>query len=115
MKLLGLKIDPITQNGDPINVKPPGGLPSGGFGPSKDSLGNHLVQWFFVAVFIIAALLALFYFIYGGIQWITSGGDKTKVQAARNKMVYSVIGLIIVFLAFFIVTLIGSLFHVTFF
>src|SRR5258708_29884006 len=35
-------------------------------------------------VLIIAVLIALFFLIYGGIRWITSGGDKTKVDSARQ-------------------------------
>jgi len=33
-------------------------------------------------VFIIALILVFFYFIYGGIRWIISGGDKAQTEAA---------------------------------
>lgn len=45
---------------------------------------------------ILAALLAFFYLILGGIQWITSGGDKAGMEAARNKITHAIVGLIIV-------------------
>lgn len=45
---------------------------------------------------IIAALLAFFFLILGGIQWITSGGDKTGMEAARNKITHAIVGLVIV-------------------
>jgi hypothetical protein len=31
----------------------------------------------------------------GGIEWITSGGDKGKTESARNKITAAVIGLVI--------------------
>lgn len=60
--------------------------------------------------FIIAILTALLFLIWGGIKWITSGGDKTGVEAARNTIIAAIIGLIVVFLAFFILNLILGLF-----
>lgn len=46
-------------------------------------------------VMVIAALLVFFYLIWGGIEWISSGGDKGKTESARNKITAAVIGLII--------------------
>ena len=46
-------------------------------------------------VMAIAALLVFMYLIWGGIQWITSGGDKGKTEEARNKITAAVIGLIV--------------------
>ena len=43
---------------------------------------------------------------------ITSGGDKQKVVNARQKLTFAVVGLIVVFMSFFIVNLIGGLFGV---
>jgi len=47
-------------------------------------------------VMVIAALLVFMYLIWGGIEWITSGGDKGKTESARNKITSAVIGLIVV-------------------
>ncbi len=46
-------------------------------------------------VIVVAALLTLFYLVMGAIAWITSGGDKGKVEEARNKITAAVIGLLI--------------------
>lgn len=46
-------------------------------------------------VMLIAALLVFFYLIMGGFQWITSGGDKGKVDQARQKLIAAVVGIII--------------------
>lgn len=60
--------------------------------------------------FIGAIIIALLFLIYGGIKWITSGGDKSGVEEARNHVVASIVGLVIVFLAFFITNIVVFLF-----
>jgi hypothetical protein len=55
---------------------------------------------------IIAALMAFFFLILGGIQWITSGGDKTGMEAARNKITHAIVGLVIVGSAWAIMVLV---------
>lgn len=65
--------------------------------------------------FIIAILIALFFLVWGGIKWISSGGDKGGVEAARNQIIAAVIGLIVVFLAFFILNLVLGLFGLSLF
>jgi hypothetical protein len=57
---------------------------------------------------IISAIAAFLFLILGGLQWITSGGDKAGVEAARNKITNAVIGLIIVAAAWAIMLLLGQ-------
>ena len=64
--------------------------------------------------FIIATLIALGFLIFGGIKWITSGGDKTSVEGARNTIVAALVGLVIVFLAYFIIRIVFSIFGLNF-
>lgn len=47
-------------------------------------------------VMVLVALLVFFYLIMGGFQWITSGGDKGKIDAARQKLIAAVVGAILV-------------------
>ncbi len=78
------------------------------------SLGQ--VLGFVVTIaFVLAVLIALFFLLWGGIKWITSGGDKGGVEAARNQIIAAVIGLIIVFLSFFVLNLVLGLFNLTLF
>ncbi len=57
-------------------------------------------------VMVIAALLVLGYLIWGGVEWITSGGDKGKTESARNKITAAVIGIIVLAAAYAIFLLI---------
>ena len=50
----------------------------------------------FNAILLVAALATFLYLIYGGIEWITSGGDKGKIEEARNKITSGIVGLAIV-------------------
>jgi hypothetical protein len=45
----------------------------------------------------IAAIWAFIQLIQSGILWISSGGDKTALEAARNRILNSIVGLFIVF------------------
>ncbi len=50
----------------------------------------------FSAVVGVAAVLMI---IVGGMRYITSGGDSNKVGAAKNTLIYAIIGLVIVALS----------------
>lgn len=65
-----------------------------------------LINSVLTIVVAIAALLVFFYLIWGGIDWITSGGDKGKTESARNKITAAVIGLIILAASYAILTLV---------
>jgi cytochrome bd-type quinol oxidase subunit 2 len=65
--------------------------PGTGFADDFGSLVNGVLSF----VMVIAALLVFMYLILGGIEWITSGGDKGKTESARNKITAAVIGLVI--------------------
>ncbi len=51
-----------------------------------------------------AGVVAVGFIIYGAYLYVTSMGDPGKVKKAKQTLTYSIIGLIIVLLAFAIVT-----------
>lgn len=51
-------------------------------------------------IMIVAGVLVFGFMLIGGIQYITSGGDKLHAQAARDKITYAIIGLIIIVAAY---------------
>jgi hypothetical protein len=95
----------LSIGGTPIQAPP--AIPQGGL-PKAYDIGSN----FILLTFILVIILALFFLIWGGIRWVTSSGDKTKVQAARNTMIYAIIGLIIVFLSYFVINVITTFFNV---
>jgi len=66
---------------------------------------SKAIQSGITILFIIAVVVALFFLIYGGIKWISSGGDKTQLETARNTIIASIIGLILVLSSFFILNI----------
>jgi hypothetical protein len=82
---------------DDIEVTPGNGYATD-FGKMFSSILN--------VVMLLAAILVFAYLIFGGIQWITSGGDKGKAEEARNKITAAIIGLIVVAASYAIINLI---------
>ncbi len=56
----------------------------------------------------VVGVLAVAFIIYGGVKYATSAGDSAKVTAAKNTIMYSVIGLIVAILAYAIVQFVMS-------
>jgi putative copper export protein len=105
MKELALTIDGKQ-------VDPPGGLPS--LPPGYTGL-NQVLSTVFGILFLVAALLTIAYLIWGAIDYITSAGDKNKIHAARDKIIYAIIGLVVVLISFFIISVFGSVLNINFF
>lgn len=76
---------------------------------------DTIAQFGLNILFIVAAVFALFTLLLAGIQWITSDGDKQKVVAARLRITFAIVGLVVVLLAFLIVNIIGGVFDVQLF
>lgn len=74
------------------------------------SLNGNVLSNVITLAFVIAALIALAFLIFGGIKWILSGGDKSKVEEARGTIVAALVGLVITFLAYFIINIVFSIF-----
>jgi len=61
------------------------------------------------ALITIGALALLFNLINGAFDWILAGGDSSKIQKGRDKMVQSVIGMIVLATSFVFITYLSSL------
>lgn len=74
------------------------GTPTELFG-GPDSIFTIAVN---VLLFVIGAICVIM-LIYGGIRYTTSAGNAASVTAAKNTIMYAIIGLVIAFLAYAIV------------
>jgi hypothetical protein len=63
---------------------------------------------------IVASILSLIYIIVGGITFILSAGNEDKIKKAVHTVRYSIIGLFVSFLAFFLVSWIAKLLEIPF-
>lgn len=60
------------------------------------------------AVFGLVGSIALAMFVYGGLMWLTSGGNAEKVKKGRDVLVWAVIGLAVIFGSYAIVDFVLS-------
>lgn len=95
MNFLSLKIGNI-------DITPPGGIPP----PSTDTVGKVLRNG--ITLFLAAGIIAsIFVIVWGGINWITSGGEKQKLASAKARITWAIIGLVVMLTSFIIIRLIN--------
>jgi len=97
MKYLSLSI-----SGTPIDA--PAGVPTGGIDTGQKAISLGFNIFFLVGVVITIALV-----IYSGIQWTLSGGDKEKIASARARLMFAIIGFIVIVTAFAIIKIVLSI------
>lgn len=70
-----------------------------------NTLVKQMIDW----AIGIAGLVSAIFLVYGGITYITSSGDPSKTQKAKNIITYSLIGLAIVALAVIITAFVSNI------
>jgi hypothetical protein len=76
---------------------------------------GRLIKVVIEVLLIVASVVFFVMLLVGGIRWILSGGDKTNTQNARNQITAALVGLVIVFSAWLIASIIGTIFKVDIF
>lgn len=87
--------------GNTVNVQI---TPPNQFVPGGNITIDRVISFALGLLLAIGVLAAVAFLIWGGIKWITSGGDKGKVDGARSTIVAAVIGLIVLLLSFVILS-----------
>ncbi len=62
--------------------------------------------------FVVGALIFMFMLLIGGIQWITSGGEKTSYEQAKSRITSALIGLVVLFSFFAILYFVECFFGI---
>lgn len=75
---------------------------------SKLKIGD-IVSALLPYIFTISGIILLLYLIYGGFQYMMSRGDPKAMQAAQGKITTAIIGFVIVFIAYWLVQLLGRI------
>ena len=65
-------------------------------------------------VFYVGIALSIIFLIIGGIQYMTAGGDETKIAGARGQITNAILGFVVVIVAFSVRAIIKNLIGVTF-
>ena len=99
----------LAQVNETINL----GLPAGSsFSNITGYTATGFVQSMINLLLIGAGLVAFFWLLYGGVQWILAGGDKEGTEKARKRITAALIGLVIVFSVFAFTLLLSNFFGV---
>lgn len=109
--LLASIIAPVYAAGTDINIKPTGN----NFTGLTSLTAGGIISGAINLVLIVVALVFFFILVFGGLKWVTSGGDEKKVAAARAQITNALIGLAIVFAAWAIMKLIETVFGISIF
>lgn len=86
---------------DNIEIPNPAELPEGGM-EKLEIILQRGIEYFF----LVAAVTFLFLFLWGGIQWITSGGEAKAIEKARGRIIFALVGFLIILLSYVIMDLI---------
>ncbi len=82
-----------------------------GYNPSGSATADltKIISNTLAILTIIAGASFLIYFVMGAINWITSGGDSNKAQAARTIILNAVLGMAITVIAYPVLLLLSKL------
>jgi len=86
------------------SVVPPVSIIKFGFG--AEGIGNFFTNLITV-IYAISMVVLIFMLLWGAFDWITSEGDKEKLDKARGKIINAIIGVVILAAAFAIIQVLG--------
>lgn len=74
----------------------------------------QIISVFIALALIAATILCVVFIIVGGISFILSAGNEDKIKKAVHTIRYSIVGLIVSFIAYFLVLFIARLLDIPF-
>lgn len=94
----------ITINGQHIEG------PLKGFGGQPIEKLSDVINILVVFLYPLAGILLFIFLVWGGYDFLLSGGDPEKVKSGKAKITSALIGFILLVLSFFIVRLFSYIF-----
>ena len=94
-----------TEIAGAINSEITSGMNATSAGTSTPTDANVVIKNVTNTMFFIIGAVSVIMLIYGGIRYTTSGGNANSVTAAKNTVIYSIVGLVISILAYVIVNI----------
>lgn len=92
-----------TEIAGAVNSEITSGMNATSAGTSTPTDANVVIKNVTNIMFFIIGAVSVIMLIYGGIRYTTSGGNANSVTAAKNTVIYSIVGLVISILAYAIV------------
>jgi hypothetical protein len=71
-----------------------------------------IISQFFLYTIPVGGLIGFMFFLWSGFEFLTSKGDPKMLQAAKQRLTYTIVGLVILFSAFLITQFVAFLFNI---
>ena len=108
------KLALILPNGYEIQDPIPTPTGAGGGKPRFGNIGD-IINALIPYIFALAGIILLFLIIFGGFELLTSGGDPKKVESGKGKITHAIVGFIIIFVAYWLVQILETIFGIQIF
>jgi hypothetical protein len=99
-----------TGNGGGTGTTGTTGQPAAGSGSSGSICGaaqsddaSSIITNVINTLFMVLGMIAVIMIVIGGIRYATSGGDSSQTKAAKDTILYAVVGLIVAIMSYAIV------------
>lgn len=79
----------------------------GGFDLNVNQDLNQVVAWFYYFVITIAGMAVFAMLVWGGFTWLTSAGDPSKIDSAKDRIYSAFLGLILILASLLIMQVIN--------
>lgn len=63
---------------------------------------KELIARIITTILGLTGAIALVLFVYGGLVWMTSGGNPEKIKEGKNILVWAILGLVVIFTSYII-------------
>lgn len=73
-----------------------------------DTIAGNIIGAVVGIFLVVGSIAALLYLMIGAFVWITSAGDKNRLQEARERIIHALLGLIILASVWALMILIGE-------
>lgn len=90
----------------PVEIQ--GAIPTiagGGGGYRFTTLGS-IVGELIKYVFPLAGIIMFVFIVIAGFQWLSSAGDPKKLESARNRITYAILGFVLLIASYWIVRIV---------
>ena len=67
--------------------------------PGSGTLQQGDIETLLMNVYIVAGIVAVIVIIIGGIRFTTSGSESSNIKAAKDTILYAIVGLVVIIMA----------------
>ena len=67
--------------------------------PGSGTLQQGDIETLLMNVYIVAGIVAVIVIVIGGVRYTTSGGESSNIKAAKDTILYAVVGLVVIIMA----------------